>query len=173
MQDFALSKYTVPEGALGTGNRAETELSLTELGSSGGCRPDGLVITVGYTKCGTDCCGNTWQGHLMRESGKASQRKISSVAQSVMPSISSSVIPFSSCPQSLPASESFPMSQLFTWGGQSTGVSALASFLPEKPQGWSPSKWTGWISLQRKIGSFKTYLYSRWLQGKDREKQEE
>jgi len=53
------------------------------------------------------------------------------------PAISSSVIPFSSCPQSLPASESFPMSQLFAWGGQSTGVSALASFLPKKSQGWS------------------------------------
>ena len=64
------------------------------------------------------------------------------------PAISSSVIPFSSCPQSLPASESFPMRQLFAWGGQSTGVSALASFLPEKSQGWSPSEWTGWISLQ-------------------------
>ena len=63
------------------------------------------------------------------------------------PAISSSVIPFSSCPQSLPASESFPMSQLFTWGGQSTGASALASFLPKKSQGWSPSEWTGWISL--------------------------
>jgi len=48
------------------------------------------------------------------------------------PAISSSVVPFSSCPQSLPASESFPMSQLFTWGGQRTGVSALASFLPKK-----------------------------------------
>ena len=57
--------------------------------------------------------------------------------------ISSSVIPFSSCPQSLPASESFPMSQLVAWGGQSTGVSALASFLPKKFQGWSPSEWTG------------------------------
>ena len=63
------------------------------------------------------------------------------------PAISSSVIPFSSCPQSLPASESFPMGQLFAWGGQSTGVSALASFLPKKSQGWSPSEWTGWISL--------------------------
>ena len=58
------------------------------------------------------------------------------------PAISSSVIPFSSCPQSLPASESFPLSQLFAWGGQSTGVSALASFLPKKSQGWSPSEWT-------------------------------
>ena len=59
------------------------------------------------------------------------------------PAISSSVVPFSSCPQSLPESESFPMSQLFTWGGQSTGVSALASFLPKKSQDWSPSEWTG------------------------------
>ena len=54
------------------------------------------------------------------------------------PAISSSFILFSSCPQSLPASKSFPMSQLFTWGGQSTGASALASFLPKKSQGWSP-----------------------------------
>ena len=66
------------------------------------------------------------------------------------PAISSSVIPFSSCPQSLPASESFPVSQLFTWGGQSTGVSALASFLPKNTQEWSPLEWTGWISLQYK-----------------------
>ena len=66
------------------------------------------------------------------------------------PAISSSIVPFSSCPKSLPASESFPMSQLFAWGGQSTGVSALASFLPMKSQGWSPSEWTGWISLQFK-----------------------
>ena len=66
------------------------------------------------------------------------------------PAISSSVVPFSSWPQSLPASESFPMSQLFVRGGQSTGVSVLASFLPEKSQGWSPSEWTGWISLPSK-----------------------
>ena len=56
--------------------------------------------------------------------------------------------PFFSCPQSLPASESFPMSQLFTWGGQSTGASAVASFLPMNTQDWSPLEWTGWISLQ-------------------------
>ena len=66
------------------------------------------------------------------------------------PAISSLVVPFSSCPQSLPASESFPVSQLFAWGGQSTGVSALASFLPKKSQGWFPSEWTSWISLQSK-----------------------
>ena len=66
------------------------------------------------------------------------------------PAVSSSIVPFSSCPQSLPASESFPMSQLFAWDGQSAGVSALASFLPKKSQGWSPSEWTGGISLQSK-----------------------
>ena len=75
------------------------------------------------------------------------QTHVHQVSDAIQPSISSSVIPFSSCPQSLPASESFPMSQLFTWGGQSTGVAALASFLPKKSQGWSPSEWTGWISL--------------------------
>ena len=74
----------------------------------------------------------------------------SPLSQWCHPAISSSVIPFSSCPQSLLASESSPMSQLFTWGGQSTGVSALASFLPKKSQSWSPSEWTGWIFLQSK-----------------------
>ena len=66
------------------------------------------------------------------------------------PAISSSVVPFSSCPQSLPASESFPMSQLFTWGAQSIGVSASASDLSMNTQDWSPLGWTGWISLQSK-----------------------
>ena len=66
------------------------------------------------------------------------------------PTISSSVVPFSSCPQSLPASESFPMSQLFAWGGQSIGVSASASVLPMNTQDWSPLGWTGWVSLQSK-----------------------
>ena len=66
------------------------------------------------------------------------------------PAISSSVVPFSSCPKSLPPSESFPMNQILSWGGQSTGVSAVASFLPKKSQGWSPLEWTGWMSLQSK-----------------------
>ena len=66
------------------------------------------------------------------------------------PTISSSVVPFSSCLQSFRTSGSFQMSQLFAWGGQNTGVSALASFLPKKSQGWSPLEWTGWISLQAK-----------------------
>ena len=66
------------------------------------------------------------------------------------PTISSSVVPFSSCPQDLPTAESFAMSQLFAWGGQSTGVSVLPSFLPKNTQDWSPLEWTGWISLQSK-----------------------
>ena len=66
------------------------------------------------------------------------------------PAISSSVVPFSSCPQSLPASGTFPVSQLFSWGGQSIGVSILASVLPMNSQDWSPLGWTGWISLQSK-----------------------
>ena len=67
-----------------------------------------------------------------------------------LPMISSSVVPFSSCPQSFPASGSFPVSQLFAWGGQSIGVSASASVLPVITQDWSPLGWTGWISLQSK-----------------------
>ena len=66
------------------------------------------------------------------------------------PAISSSVVPFSSCPQSFPASGSFQISQLFAWGGQSTGVSASISVLPRNTQDWSPLEWTGWISLQSK-----------------------
>ena len=66
------------------------------------------------------------------------------------PTISSSVVPLSSSPQSFPASESFLMSQFFTSGGQSIGASASASFSAKKSQGWSPSEWTGWISLQSK-----------------------
>ena len=66
------------------------------------------------------------------------------------PAISSSVVPFSSCPQSLPASESFPRSQLYAWGGQRIGVSAIASVLPKNTQDWSPLEWTSWISLQSK-----------------------
>ena len=65
------------------------------------------------------------------------------------PTISSSVVPFS-CPQSFPASRSFPMSQLFTSGGQSIGVSASTSVLPMNTQDWSPLEWTGWISLKSK-----------------------
>ena len=75
------------------------------------------------------------------------------------PAISSPVIPFSSCPQSLPASESFPMCQLFAWGGQSTGVSALASFLPKKSQSWYPSQ-----ELLIYLGAVKFHTVSLALQ---------
>ena len=71
-------------------------------------------------------------------------------SQSCHPATSTSIVPFSSCPQFPPAWESFPMSQLFAWGGQSTGVSALAAFLPKNTQDWSPLEWTGCISLQSK-----------------------
>ena len=66
------------------------------------------------------------------------------------PAISSTIVSFSSCPPSLPASGSFPMSQLFTSGGQSIGVSASTSVLPMNTQYWSPLEWTGWISFQSK-----------------------
>ena len=72
------------------------------------------------------------------------------------PTISSSVIPFSSCPQSFPASGSFPMSQLSALGGQSIGVSASTSLPPMNTQDWSPLRWTGWISLLSKgLSSYK------------------
>ena len=76
------------------------------------------------------------------------QTQVYEVGDAIQPS--HSVVPFSSCPQSLPASESFPKSQLFALGGQSTGVSALESFLPKYIQDWSPLEWTGWISLESK-----------------------
>ena len=83
------------------------------------------------------------------------------------PAIPSSVVPFSSCPQFLPASESFPMSQLFTWGGQSTGISALASVLPKDTQDWSPLERTGLITISKIqltnnqfISTFSHYLYN-------------
>ena len=83
--------------------------------------------------------------HQLLEFTQTHVHRVSDATQPYHP-----VVPFSSCPQSLPASEYFPMSQLFAWGGQSTGVSALAPFLPKKSQGWSPLGWTGWISLQCK-----------------------
>ena len=77
------------------------------------------------------------------------------------PAISSSVVPFSSCPQALPASESFLMSQLFAWDSQSIRVSALASVLPMNTQDWFLLGWTGWISLQSKGLS---RVFSKWGQ---------
>ena len=76
------------------------------------------------------------------------QSHVHRVSDAIQPS--HRLIPFSSCPQSLPASGSFPMSQLFAWGDQSIGVSALASVLPKNTQDWYPLGWTAWISLQSK-----------------------
>ena len=76
--------------------------------------------------------------------------KIMSIETVCHPGISCSVIPFSSCPQSLPVSGSFPMRQLLAWGGQSTGVSSSTSVLPMNTQDWSPLGWTGWNFLQSK-----------------------
>ena len=84
------------------------------------------------------------------------------------PAISSSVIPFSSCLCSLPASGSFPMSQLFAWGGQSIGVSASASVLPMNNQDWSPLGWSGWISLQSK-GLSSAGVKPWWIQGNSKQ----
>ena len=89
------------------------------------------------------------QGSLSTTNSRSSP-KLMSIESVMLSTISSSVGPFSSCPQSLPASEYFLMSQFFTWGGQSIGVSALVSLLPKNTQDWSPSEWTGWISLQSK-----------------------
>jgi len=80
------------------------------------------------------------------------------------PTIPSSVIPFSSCPQSFPASGSFPMSQLFTSGGQSTRVSASTSVLPMNTQDWSPLRWTGWISLQSLLAGLSRVFSNTTLQ---------
>ena len=76
--------------------------------------------------------------------------KLTAIESVMHLAISSSLVPFCSWPQSLPASESFPMSQLFAWGSQSIGVSASASVLPVNNQDWSPLGWTGWISLLSK-----------------------
>ena len=76
------------------------------------------------------------------------------------PAISSSIVPFSSCPQSLPASESFLMSQLFAWGGQSTRASALASFPPKNTQDWSPLGWTDWTSSSPQFKSINSSALS-------------
>ena len=83
--------------------------------------------------------------HHLPESAQTHIHRVGDAIQS-----SCSVVPFPSCPQSLPASESFPMSQLLSWGSQSTGVSALASVLPKNTQDWSPLGWTVWTSLQSK-----------------------
>ena len=115
--------------------------------------------------CPTLCDRSTPGLPVHHQLPEFTQTHVHQVSDASQPAISSSVVPFSSCPQSLPVSKSFPMSQLVTWGGHSTGVSALASFLPKNTQGWSPSKWTGWISLQSKElsrGFSNTTVHDTW-----------
>ena len=88
--------------------------------------------------------------HQLSEFTQTHVHWVGDAIQPSHPTISSFVIPFSSCPQSFPASGSFQMSQFFALGGQSIGVSALTSVLPMNTQDWSPLRWTGWISLQSK-----------------------
>ena len=109
------------------------------------------VISVQFSSFMSDALPWTaaWQASLTISNSWSSPKLMS--IELVMPSSHLILcVPFSSCPQSLPASESFPMSQLFPSGGQSTGVSASASVLPMNTQDWSPLGWTGWISLQSK-----------------------
>ena len=89
-------------------------------------------------------------GHIFATPWVTARQASLSITNSHAIQPSHSVVPFPFCPQSLPASGSFPMSQLFAWGGQSTGVSASASVLPMNTQDWSLLGWTGWISLQSK-----------------------
>ena len=84
--------------------------------------------------------------HHLPEFTQTHVHRVSDAMQPSHPLLS----PSPPAPQSLRASESIPMSQLFAWGGRSTGVSALVSFLQKNTQGWSPLEWTGWISLQSK-----------------------
>ena len=100
---------------------------------------------------------NSLQPHRLQHASLSSPSSTPGIHSNSCPSsrwchsaISSSVVPFSSWPQSLPASGPFPVSQFFAWGGQSNGVSASASVLPMNTQNWSPLEWIGWISLQSK-----------------------
>ena len=117
--------------------------------------PFTLLLNVLFSSVAQSCPtpATTWitahQASLSITNSRSSLRLTS--IKSMMPS--SHLIlcrPLLLLPPIPPSLESFPMSQLFTWGGQSTGVSALASFLPKKSQGWSPSEWTGWIYLHSK-----------------------
>ena len=113
-----------------------------------------LLLSVQFSSVAQSCptlCGpmsipGLPVSHQLPEFTQTHIHRVSDTIQASHPLSS----PFSSCPQSLPASEPFPMSQLFAWGGQSIGVSASASVLSMNTQNWSPLGWTGWISLQSK-----------------------
>ena len=100
-----------------------------------------ILFAIAWTTARQACLSST---------NSRSPPKHMSIESVMYPAISSSVMPFFSCPQSFPASGSFPMSQLFSSGGRPIGVSASTSVLPMNTQDWSPLRWTGWISLQSK-----------------------
>ena len=119
-----------------------------------GPSPNTAVFRVQFSSVAQSCptlcdpMNRSMPGLPVHHLPEFTQTHIHRVRDAIQPS--HPVVPFSSCLQSLPASKSFPMSRLFTWGGQSTAVSASASVLPMNTQGWSPSEWTGWMSLQSK-----------------------
>ena len=133
-----------------TGSKLWTMKNRTEM-SQDGTKHQSVQFSSVAQSCPTLC--TPWiTAHQAPQSITNSQSYSNSCPSSWWrhPDILSSVVSFSSCPQSLPASGSFPMSHLFAWGGQSTGVSATASVLPMNTQDWSPLGWTGRISLQSK-----------------------
>ena len=116
-----------------------------------------MIISISSVQFSCSVMSNSLRPHELQHARSPSPSPTPGVHSNSCPSsrwchpaISSSVVPFSSCPQSLPASKSFPTSQLFTWGGQSIGVSPISSVLPMNTQDWSPLGWTGWIYLQFK-----------------------
>ena len=106
------------------------------------------VVQSCLTPCDSMECSTAYLS-VHNQLPEYTQTRIHQVGDAIQPS-HPSIFPFFSCLHSFPDSGSFPMSQIFAWGGQSTGVSALASVLTKKSQGWSPSEWIGWISLQSK-----------------------
>ena len=115
------------------------------------------VIQSCPTPCDPMNC-NTTALAVHHQLPESTQTHVHRVGDAIQPS--HPVIPFSSCPQSSPASGSFQMSQLFAWGGQSIGVSASVSVFPMNIQDWFPLGWTGWISLQSKGLSYLLQLHS-------------
>ena len=139
-EKFTLSSYITLLGASCCTKRAKTGLSTNMLQFSS-------VAQLCPTLCNPmDYSTPGFPVH--HQLPEFTQTRVHRVSDAIQPSHPLSS-PSPPAPNPSP-SKSFPMSQLFTWGGQSTGVSAWASFLPKKSQGWSPSEWTGWISLQSK-----------------------
>ena len=117
--------------------------------------PDDMILYISSVQFSRSVVSDSWRPHESQHARPPCPSPTPGVYPNSCPSswwchpaISSSVIPLSSCPQSFPALGSFPVSQIFAWGGQSIGVSASASVLPVNTQDWSPLGWTGWTSLQ-------------------------